>query len=88
VALIDTNKTGVLMVGDKEVNLKNYSFSILEDPKVKELREYYKQNLIRQEEFMKLYNCFPVSYVLTPKSTEEDVPYDDVIRSRFEILDI
>jgi len=81
VALIDTNN--ILIVDDRSFNMDNYSISILEDPKVAEIMEYYKRNLIFLEEAVRMKNCFPFT-VIAEKIKEEDEP----ILSRWEILDL
>lgn len=63
---IDTNN--FMIDGSK------YAFSILESPEVRQMMEWYKNNLISQEQFLKYYECRPVgSIVLEKKEGKEEV---------------
>jgi hypothetical protein len=63
------------------------SLSIIEDPKAKELRAYYRNKMISAEEFRRLYECLPITYVIdSPKVEYEEE--DEPIKTRWEILDI
>ncbi len=78
-ALIDTNKK------INKITINGCSSYVLEDPRIKKLREYYEAGLISFKEFEKFYNSLPFTIVVESK---KDLIKDEFITSRFEILDI
>ena len=81
-ALIDTNDNYYMNINGEKYKLKNYSFSIIEDPKVREIMEYYRQGIISLQKAMELRNIFPPTIIC--EAEKEDEP----ILSRWEILDL
>ena len=65
------------------------SFSVIEDPRLEELKEYYRQGIILAEEFIKYYNSFPITYVVeSPPKIFIEEEIDEPILTRWEILDL
>ena len=62
---------GKIDIDNNFIDVSKYSFSILDSPQIQELKEYYRQEMISSEEFMKYYNCFPYTIVLEDKKEEE-----------------